>query len=77
MFVGAWDPSDGIASNHIEIEFPYKSNRFLSIPEADRAAWLPFEEAVTRINSSQVPMLQRAKEIMEDASFTSTETSET
>ena len=63
-FWGAWDPTTGIVSNQIQIEFPYRSRRFISIPEADRGAWWAEEDALLRINPSQAPMLERAKDLL-------------
>ena len=59
-FVGEWNPADGITSNRIKIEFPYKSGKFIDIPEADRGAWMNLEKAQQMINPSQVPFLERA-----------------
>ena len=58
-FEGNWDPSNGIESNQIKIEFPYRSGKFIEIPEADKAEWMNFEKASTMINTSQQPFLER------------------
>lgn len=60
-FLGTWDPSQGIVSNRIEIEWPPRSGRFISIPEADQAEWMDFNKAVVMINPGQVPFLERAR----------------
>lgn len=63
-FFGAWDPTQGIVSNNIQIEYPYGSRKYISIPEVDRAAWLSFEMAIEKINPSQAPLLLKTKEVM-------------
>ena len=63
-FAGDWDPASGIVSNEITIEFPYKSGKFISIPEVDRGAWWTFDQASLQINPSQLPLLIKANELM-------------
>ena len=63
-FLGEWDSSKGIVSNNIQLEFPYRSGKYITVPEVDRAAWCTFEEAASRINSSQAPLLIKAKELL-------------
>ena len=65
-FFGQWDPSSGIVSNHIQIEFPYRSGKYLSIPEVDRASWWSYEEAIAKINPSQAPLLKKTMELMSE-----------
>jgi len=60
-FPGAWDSAQGITSNFIQIEWPPRSRKFVSIPEADRGAWMDFEKAKNMINPAQWPFLERAK----------------
>jgi predicted NUDIX family NTP pyrophosphohydrolase len=64
-FFGDWDPATGITSNHIKIEYPYHSGKFISIPEVDRAAWWRFDQAAIQINPSQKPLLVKANELMQ------------
>jgi predicted NUDIX family NTP pyrophosphohydrolase len=63
-FFGDWDSASGIVSNHIQIEYPYGSKKYISIPEVDRAAWWSFEHALLRINPSQAPLLATAMELL-------------
>lgn len=63
-FLGNWYDQDGIVSNHVEIEFPYRSKKYISIPEVDRAAWWNEAEAKIHINPSQLPMIERAMELL-------------
>lgn len=64
MFAGFWNPESGIKSNYINIEWPPKSGKILSIPEADRAEWMSFDKASVMINSGQLPLLKRAYELL-------------
>ena len=66
-FTGDWDPTTGIVSNYIEIEYPYSSKKYISIPEVDRAAWWSFEQALVRINPSQSPVIVRADALLKEA----------
>ena len=47
-----------VRSNTFTIEWPPKSGRMQSFPEIDQAAWLGLEEARSRINAAQVPLLE-------------------
>lgn len=62
-FAGAWNPDQGIISNTIKIEWPPRSKKFISIPEADRAEWMTLERASLMINPGQLPLLVRAHEM--------------
>ncbi len=64
VFAGSWNPESGIKSNYIDIEWPPKSGKILSIPEADRAEWMSFDKASVMINSGQLPLLKRAYELL-------------
>lgn len=59
-FKGGWNPESGIKSNYINIKWPPRSGKTLSIPEADRAEWMSFDKASVMINPGQLPLLQRA-----------------
>jgi len=61
-FLGTWNPEDGIVSNHIEIEWPPRTGKKISIPETDRGEWMDFQKAKVMINSSQLVFLERAQE---------------
>jgi predicted NUDIX family NTP pyrophosphohydrolase len=53
---GDCDPA-ALVSNRCQIEWPPRSGRCFEIPEVDRGAWFPLEEARRRILSSQSPAL--------------------
>lgn len=63
-FAGDWDPGNGITSNRIEIEWPPRSRKFLSIPEADRAEWMDYKKACVLINPGQLALLNRAQQLL-------------
>lgn len=50
----------GFASNTFALEWPRKSGRFTTYPEADQAAYFPPAEAFARILASQQPLLRDA-----------------
>ncbi len=53
------DP-DALVSNTFEIEWPPRSGKRRTFPEADRAAWLDFATASEKILPAQLPLLERA-----------------
>jgi predicted NUDIX family NTP pyrophosphohydrolase len=60
--VHAWavegDPdADNIVSNEFKMEWPYKSGKWASYPEVDRAGWFGLEEAIEKINPAQAAFL--------------------
>ena len=46
-------------SNTFTLEWPPRSGRLQEFPEIDRAAWLPVDEARTKLVRGQVPLLDR------------------
>ena len=56
--------ADAVCSNRIEIDWPPRSGRRLSIPEVDRAAWCNPEAARQRLVRGQVVLLDRLLEIL-------------
>lgn len=65
-FEGDCDP-DKIISNHCEIEWPPRSGRLITIPEVDRGAWFPIDDARKRIKPTQIPLLDRLSEALHPA----------
>lgn len=59
--------ADAIVSNQFEIEWPPRSGRRQSFPEADRAAWLPLPEARQRINKGQTALLDELELLLHRA----------
>ena len=58
-FEGSWEESQGISCNHMRIEWPYRSGKWLSYPEVDQARWFNYKEACEYINAAQIPFLDR------------------
>jgi predicted NUDIX family NTP pyrophosphohydrolase len=56
-----------LASNSFEIEWPPKSGRKQSFPEADRAEWFTLEAASNKILPGQLELLTRADKLLGDA----------
>jgi predicted NUDIX family NTP pyrophosphohydrolase len=54
---GDFEPSD-LCSNTFSAEWPPASGRLREFPEVDRAAWFTLEEARTKLNSAQMPLLE-------------------
>ena len=59
---GDWDPTT-LRSNTFELESPRGSGRMQGYPEVDRAAWLPLEQARTKILAAQVPLLDELERL--------------
>lgn len=64
-FLGTWQASDGFISNTFSIEWPPRSGKMQSFPEADQACWLTLEEARVKILAAQSPFLDRALKLIE------------
>lgn len=58
-FAGDCDP-EAIVSNTFEIEWPPRSGKRASFPEADRAAFFDREAALRKILEAQRPFVERA-----------------
>jgi predicted NUDIX family NTP pyrophosphohydrolase len=46
-----------IVSNSFKTEWPYKSGKWITVPEVDKAGWFTYNEAKEKINSAQVAFL--------------------
>ena len=51
-----------IRSNLVEIPWPPRSGRLLTIPEIDRAAWFSLADARTRVVERQAEFLDRLEQ---------------
>ncbi len=49
-------------SNEFPLEWPPGSGRMIAVPELDRVAWFPLDEAHLRIKAAQRPFLDRVLE---------------
>lgn len=45
-----------IVSNTFRQEYPYKSGKWITVPEVDKAAWFTLDEARTKINPAQAAL---------------------
>jgi predicted NUDIX family NTP pyrophosphohydrolase len=46
-----------IVSNTFKLEYPYKSGKWITVPEVDKAAWFGVEEAKEKINPAQAAFI--------------------
>ena len=53
-----------VASNTFQMEWPPRSGRTQEFPEVDRAEFFPIEAAKLKINSAQIPFLERLTHIL-------------
>jgi predicted NUDIX family NTP pyrophosphohydrolase len=53
-------------SNTFTLEWPPRSGRLQEFPEIDRAAWVPVDEARTKLVRGQVPLLDRLLDALAD-----------
>ena len=51
-----------ITSNTFEMEWPPRSGKFQSFPEADKGEWFLIDEAKKKINAAQVSLLTELEE---------------
>lgn len=61
--VGDFDVTK-LKSNEIEIEYPARSGKRITIPEIDRAEWASLERAKVAINPAQVPLVEKALKLV-------------
>ena len=57
------DPAT-VVSNTVEIDWPPRSGRKLTVPEIDEARWFGLDDARHRILVSQAPLLDRLAEFL-------------
>ena len=48
---------NNIVSNTFKQEWPYKSGKWITIPEVDKAGWFDEEEAKEKLNSAQAALI--------------------
>ena len=54
--------AENIVSNTFKQEWPYKSGKWITIPEVDKAGWFGVEEAKEKINAAQVNFIEELVE---------------
>lgn len=50
--------AETIVSNTFKTEWPYKSGKWITIPEVDKAGWFSTEEAKEKINPAQAELIE-------------------
>lgn len=55
--------ADNIVSNIFPIEWPYKSGKFIDIPEVDKGGWFDLATAKEKINLAQVAFIEELKKL--------------
>lgn len=58
--------TDAIKSNVFEMEWPPKSGKKKSFPEADRAAWFSIKDAQRKILESQIPLINELQQVVKE-----------
>jgi predicted NUDIX family NTP pyrophosphohydrolase len=61
---GHVDPSR-VSSNTFSMEWPPRSGRTREFPEVDRAEWFTLDQARTKINRAQLPLLEELRQKLE------------
>lgn len=54
--------ADKIVSNTFQQEYPYKSGKWITVPEVDKAGWFNLKEAAEKINPAQAAFLAELQE---------------
>lgn len=49
--------ANNIVSNTFTLEYPYKSGKWITVPEVDRAGWFSIDEAKEKINPAQAALV--------------------
>ena len=57
--------ADNIVSNSFKMEYPYKSGKWINVPEVDKAQWFAVEEAREKINPAQAAFLEELVSMVE------------
>ncbi len=53
-----------VQSNVFRMEYPYKSGKWINVPEVDRAEWFDLETARQKINTAQVALINELDNIL-------------
>jgi len=56
--------ADAIVSNVFEMEYPYKSGKWIEVPEVDAADWFDVATAKIKINAAQASMVEELVELL-------------
>lgn len=58
--------ADAITSNSFRQEYPYKSGKWITVPEVDKAGWFSLDEARKLINPAQSALLDDLRQKLSD-----------
>ncbi len=54
--------ADAVVSNTFKMEYPYKSGKWITVPEVDKAGWFGFHNACLKINPAQKALMEELRE---------------
>jgi predicted NUDIX family NTP pyrophosphohydrolase len=57
--------ADHITSNTFRQEWPYKSGKWITVPEVDKGGWFSVEELKVKINPAQVEFIDRLVQLLQ------------
>jgi predicted NUDIX family NTP pyrophosphohydrolase len=63
--------ANAIKSNTFKIQWPYKSGKWFSVPEVDKAGWFTVNEAKQKINLAQVSFIDELTMYLSQHNFKS------
>ncbi len=58
--------AEAVVSNTFNMEYPYKSGKWITVPEVDKAGWFGFEEACIKINPAQKALIEELSDMLLD-----------
>lgn len=53
-----------VKSNTFKMEYPYRSGKWIIVPEVDMAEWFTIQEAKQKINPGQAPLLDELQDLL-------------
>lgn len=59
--------AEHIKSNTFRQEWPYKSGKWITVPEVDKGGWFSVEEARQKINPAQFDFIDRLVQLLKDS----------
>lgn len=59
--------AENIRSNSFRQEWPYKSGKWITVPEVDKGGWFSVEEARQKINPAQFEFITRLVDLLKQA----------
>lgn len=56
--------ASAVVSNTFKMEYPYKSGKWIEVPEVDAAGWFDVETAKTKINTAQAALVEELNKLL-------------